>query len=208
MPERTPKQDPIHKGKANLRPQPQHLKRGGKLPRTSLTLPELEYCSWRAQGNSIIDSGRFSGMSNGLYALDRRPLIQKTINELQDSLKAAVLDTTVALGAARAAMTARIQEDLARFTHGEYITRMRRMKTHKFRGDDSIAKMMHTGLQAAGLIQSGTHVSAAAGAQAGATASANLTARRMYLPSWRKETIERLEANDERNESGVPPTAQ
>jgi hypothetical protein len=48
---------------------------------------------------------------------------------------------------------------------------------------------------------SSVSVNAKAGAQA--VAQNQLTAKRLYLPEWRKEAIRRVEADDERSQSGI-----
>jgi hypothetical protein len=180
-------------GRANLansrEKSKQHLKTGGK--EHDLTIPELEFCCWRAQGASIVDAARFAGVkTSAIYTLEHRPSIQAKIAELKKEFESDAIDRTK-----------RMREDLATFVHGEYRHRMRTARTHSFHGDNAIAKMLETGFKASGFIEAAKTVNQAnAGAAAGAHGGAQLFAKRLYLPDWRKETIEKLQ-HDERSTS-------
>jgi hypothetical protein len=167
----------------------QHLKTGGK--EHDLTIPELEFCSWRAQGVSIVDAARFAGVrSSAIYTLEHRPSIQGKIAKYRKDFEKDAVDRTK-----------RIREDLAVFVHGEYKHRLRTATTHSFHGDNAIAKMLETGFKASGFIEAAKTVNqASAGASAGAHGGTQLFAKRLYLPDWRKETIEKLQ-HDERSRS-------
>jgi hypothetical protein len=168
----------------------QHLQTGRK-PKTALTIPELEYCAWRAQGATIGDSARWAGIRLGnMHKLEHRDLTQATIKEFQEQFKIDVVERTARLG-----------EELAVFVHGEYRSRLRKMKTHHFRGDESIARLLETGFKACGSIQPAKNINQA-NAAAAATSSNQMYAKRLYLPDWRKEKIEQLQ-NDERRTSRV-----
>jgi len=168
----------------------QHLQTGRK-PKTALTIPQLEYCSWRAQGATMGDSARWAGIPLGnMHKLEHRDLAQETIKEFQQDFKVDVVERTARLG-----------EELALFVHGEFRSRLRKMKTHHFRGDESIARLLKTGFEACGSIQPAKTVNQA-NAAAAASSSTQIYAKRLYLPDWRKEKIAELQ-NDERRTSGV-----
>lgn len=172
-----------------------HLQTGRK-PKTALTIPELEYCSWRAQGATMGDSARWAGIPLGnMYKVEHRDLVQTTIKEIQEQFKCDVVERTRRLG-----------EELALFVHGEYRSRLRKMKTHHFRGDESIARLLKTGFEACGAIQPAKNINQA-NAAASASSSTQIYAKRLYLPDWRKEKIAELQQqdqnNDERRTSGV-----
>jgi hypothetical protein len=174
----------------------QHLQTGRK-PKTALTIRQLEYCAWRAQGAYMGDSARWAGIAPGnMYELEHRDLTQATIKEFQEQFKVDVVERTKRLG-----------EDLAVFVHGEYRSRLRKMKTHHFRGDESIARLLKTGFEACGAIQPAKNINQA-NAAAAASSSTQIYAKRLYLPDWRREKIEQLQ-NDERRTSGVkvPPAS-
>jgi hypothetical protein len=159
----------------------QHLVPGRK-PEKTLTIPELEYCGWRARGATIADSGRFAGIRPGnVYALEHRDLTQETIEHFKTKHKDSAIDRVDAL-----------REDLVLFVFGEFQRRLRTMKTHHFRGDDSVVRALDTGFKACGLIQP-AKITAQANAGARADVSNQLYAKRLYLPDWRRENIERVE---------------
>src|ERR1700746_3921815 len=69
-----------------------------------------------------------------------------------------------------------------------FIQRLVNMKTHPKVGDLPIAKMVETGYKRTGDTQS-----ARITAQATAGLTSQLYAKRLYLPDWRKEAIERIQ---------------
>jgi hypothetical protein len=84
----------IHpKSLANLRPNPQHLKpHGGKQARQYVTSPELDFLNYVLDGALKTDAARWAGLSKGinLTSLMRRPLIQKTLKELEEKRKSRI----------------------------------------------------------------------------------------------------------------------
>lgn len=168
----------------------QHLQTGRR-PKTALTIRELEYCAWRAQGAYMGDSARWAGIRPGsMHKLEHRDLTQKTIQEFQDKFKVDVVERTARLG-----------EELAVFVHGEYRSRLSKMQTHYFRGDESIARLLKTGFEACGAIKPARNINQA-NAAAAASSTNQIYAKRLYLPDWRKEKIAELQ-DDERRTSGV-----
>ena len=62
--------------------------------------------------------------------------------------------------------------DLIHLGHVKYLSRLRKMKTHHFRGDESIARLLRTGFEACGTIQAARTVNQAnAGPGAGASST-------------------------------------
>jgi hypothetical protein len=167
----------------------QHLKTGGT-KRDVLTIPELEYCAWRAQGASITDSGRWAGISDwNLYRLEHKDIVQAKIAEMKKEFEADVIS-----------QVQKRREKMHLFMDGELMHRVRTAQTHTYRGDDSIAKMLDIGQRAVGAIQPAKNINQA-NSQSNAQNTNQIYAKRLYLPDWRRETIEKLQ-NDERNSGG------
>lgn len=174
----------------NLRSHPEGLKRGGKKEQP-LTIAELEYCNFRAQGLSIADSGRYSDLPNTtIYTVELRQPIRDMIDKMKSEYVQAIIDRTK-----------RQTEELSTFVHGEFRHRMRTMVTHEVRGDADVVKALEVGFKAIGSIQPQQTINNAT-AGSSATASAGIFAKRLYLPDWRRETIEKLQ-NDEGRSSGA-----
>ena len=190
---------PHPKSLANLRPNPKYLKRGGKKPRASLTIPELEYCAWRAKGATIVDSARFARIPTpSIYALERRDLVLKTIEEFKAKIKASALDRTQ-----------QMRDELAVITVGEICLTLRTMKTHKYRGDEAKVRLLTSNLQAIGLIKP-ARIEAKATAGAVAVGS---TALQVYRSKWFLEKQQKMAAQLEaestalQNGSDAPTSA-
>jgi hypothetical protein len=167
-----------------------HLKRGGQKER-ELSIPQLDYCAWRAQGVAQFDAAEFAGIAKGnLYRLEQRQITQKTIEEFKEKYKSGAIDRVDDM-----------RQEFTAFVFGQYRLRLRRMKTHHFRGDESIQRMIETGFKAAGLIQSQKTINKQVNNDNRNTTN-QLYAKRLYLPEWRRETIEGLQ----KKEFPEPPT--
>ena len=83
------------------------------------------------------------------------------------------------------------------FLDEQFIQRLVTMKTHPKVGDLALVKMFETGYKRTGDIQP-----ARISAEANAGVTLQLYAKRLYLPEWRREVIEKLQ-HDERNTSEV-----
>jgi hypothetical protein len=83
-----------------------------------------------------------------------------------------------------------------------FFRRLVNMKTHPKVGDLPIVKMFETGYERTGDIQP-----ARISAEANAGITSQLYAKRLYLPEWRKEAIERIQST-EREESGTELTTE
>jgi len=175
----------------HLQPNPHNLLRGGKKPREILTPLEIDFCSFYAQTGRITLAGRYACIpQNQTTQIFKRPLIQKTIAEFAEKFKSQALERD-----------AQRLEERKEVTHREFVHRLQTMKTHKYRGDDAAAKMCEIGFKSTGEIQA-ARVTATAGAQAASIAQSGIYAKRLYLPDWRKEAIEKLQ-HDERRASGA-----
>jgi hypothetical protein len=78
-----------------------------------------------------------------------------------------------------------------------FIQRLVTMETHPKVGDLALVKMFETGYKRTGDIQP-----ARISAEAKAGVTTQIYAKRLYLPDWRREVIEKLQ-HDERNTSEV-----
>lgn len=186
MGEPVPKKKAVHPntlaaGRRNLRPNTQYLKRGGKKPREFVTQPQLDFLNYLLDGAAIRDAWRWSGMPSSeknAYEILKRPLLIKTRKELEEKRK----DQSVELAAKR-------REERDVMLHHELGHRLRTMKTHRYRGDEAVVKLIEVGFKSTGSIQA-TRVSATAGAQAAASAEAG--AVDIYKPLWLREAESQL----------------
>lgn len=145
-----PKQEPqnttdgVARKKANLHPNPHTLKRGGKKPRTILTIPELEFASWLAQGSSVADAARFAGIpfDSNTYTLARKPRIRAHMDKLIKEY-----------GRQAQERVSNLREKMGTFVVGEWQHRTRTAVTHLDRGDQDIRNMLRDGMEAALLVQ-------------------------------------------------------
>jgi hypothetical protein len=161
-----------------------HLRKGGKKER-ELSIPELEYCAWRAQGVAQVDAAEFAGIAKGnTYRLEQREITQQTIKEIKDEYRSGAIDRV-----------AQMREEFTGFVFGQYRLRLRKMRTHHFRGDESIQRMIETGFKAAGLIQPQKTINQQV-SNDNRTTTNQLYAKRLYLPDWRRETIEGLQKKE------------
>lgn len=159
----------------------QHLRRGGKQPR-ALTLPEIEYCAHRARGVSMADAARWAGIKpGGIHKLEHRDSTREAIERISKDYEKSTVERVD-----------RLRAELTEFIFAEFQSRLRRMKTHRFKGDDSVVRALSTGFKAIGVIEP-AKVTAQANAAAKAETNNQLYAKRLYLPDWRRETIDRLE---------------
>lgn len=124
-----------------------HLVTGGK-PKGTLTIPQLEYCAWRARGTTIADSARVAGIrKSSVYKLEHRDLVQQTIEEIKNEHKEAVV-----------ASVDEIRQTVRIASFAALIDAMQNWKTHAKRGDDARAKAIETGCKVSGLIKPAQHI--------------------------------------------------
>jgi hypothetical protein len=163
------------KERANLRPHPEHLKRGGGKSREFVTQPELDFLNYILDGATKKDAWVWAGFPshfNNCHELLQRPLIVKTLKELEEKRKDQSTDLTI-----------KRREEREILLHGEFAHRLRKMKTHKYRGDESLVKMFEVGFKSTGAIQP-VRVSNSANAVAVSES------KPLYVPIWRKMQME------------------
>ena len=114
------------------------------------------------------------------------PRIQPILREFEKRKQNEAWDTAKA----RIVLTREFLDEL-------FIQRLLNMKTHPQVGDLPIVKMFETGFKRTGDIQP-----ARISAEAKAGNTSQLYAKRLYLPEWRKEAIERIQ-RAEQQESGT-----
>jgi len=185
-----------NKSRANLKPHgtPQTLKRGGSKGRSRnfLTYREIDFCSYMAQLGVIRQAARYAEIpAASARSLLAHPLVKQTIEEFIKKYKDKVTERD-----------AERREERKELTHQEFMYRLPRLSTHPLRGDEAIVKLLEVGFKSTGEIQPAKHVTQAI---AGAQATNILCAKRLYLPDWRREVMEKLR-NAERSQSriGVP----
>jgi DegT/DnrJ/EryC1/StrS aminotransferase family len=161
-----------------------HLKRGGRKPRTILSIPELEFACWLAHGVSVADAARWASVTvANIYALARTPRVRAERDRLIKKYTEESEDRVMAM-----------REKLGTFVLGEYQHRTRTAVTHLDRGDQDVRNLLRDGMEAVGLVQpKGTpiNVSAQAGAVAGAPAA---TAFQVYESQWMIENKRKMSA--------------
>jgi len=189
MGEPSPKKSkPSAKSLANLRPNPQSLKRGGKKPQEFITQPELDFCNYLLDGATGKDAVIWAGFptktpSQLAYNLRHKPIVARTLEELQEQRKKESIERT-----------SQLREERRIFAHHHSLHLARKMKTHKYRGDADIVKHAENLLRSVGDIQPNT-VSAKAGAVAGALAAAPTATSipHLFVPAWKKAMTQVVE---------------
>ena len=171
------------KQKANLkRGKTKNLKKGGKRARP-LTFEEINFCSFMAQVGVIAQAAKYADVKKRT-ASDwmKKELVLKTITEFQEKYKAHVGDRDAE----------RLEERKA-LTHREWKHNVTHVKTHFYRGDEAVCKLLEMAMKANGDIQPAKSV-VQANAIAGAQVTNQIYAKRLYLPDWRREAIEKVQA--------------
>jgi hypothetical protein len=145
--------------------------------REFLNAIELQFCQFVAEGASRSDAARWAGapyarVVQWAYEQMKRPLVQKTIEELTAKLKETVLDGI-----------ARRKEERDKLIHNEFGYRLRHMKTHKYRGDEAIVKMIEVGFKSTGAIQPVRNVNTA-------NSVSIAESKPLYIPVWRRMQME------------------
>jgi phage terminase small subunit len=159
-----------------------NLNRRGKTTRTAVTAAEVDFCANFVLTGNVKQASLQAGYSAWWdYELLKMPRIQPILREFerrkQDEAWDAAKDRII--------LTRELLDEL-------FIQRIVNMKTHPKVGDLPIVKMFETGYKRTGDIQP-TRISAEA--KAGATSRlAQLYAKRLYLPDWRKEAIEKIQS--------------
>jgi phage terminase small subunit len=182
--------------RANLRPRPENLRPGGKKPREILSMQEEDFCAKLILTGSPSKAAALAGYHPSYgSALAKRPAIEKHIKEAKAEIRTKVIDANVA----SFVLT-------KQFLDVELAVRLTDAQTHEHRGDADIMKGFEIGYKAIGAIAPNS-VSVNAKASAEAIAQNQLTARRLDLPGWRREVIEKLQADKGRDQNGLPISA-
>lgn len=172
------------------------LKRGGRKPKEFITQPELDFCNYLLDGASKTDAARWAGFpdhaSQRAFELLRKPIVQKTLAELQEQRKKESVERT-----------AQLREERRVFAHHNSLYLARKMKTHKFRGDADIVKHAENLLKSVGEIQPNTVKNTAV---AGALAAApDPSVPHLFVPAWKKAITHVVEGDSPAQlESGEP----
>jgi hypothetical protein len=159
-------------------------KRAGPEPKVNakkrpiLTPVEIQFCQFKADGAGNADAARWAGVpenriSQWAYEQMHRPLVVKTIEEIVAKIKESVLEGAV-----------RRKEERERQTHQEYCHRLRKLRTHKYRGDEAIVKLIEIGFRSTGAIQP-VRVSTSVSATAAVQNQQGLVD--IYKPLWLRE---------------------
>lgn len=164
-----------------------NLNRRGKKSRTAVTAAEITFCAYFVLTGNVKQASLQAGYSAWWgYELLKMPRVQPILREFEKRKKDEAWET------------ANSQIVVSReFLDELFIERLVNMKTHSKVGDLAIVKMFETVYKRTGDIQP-----ARISAEAKAGNLIQLYAKRLYLPTWRQEAIEKLQ-NDERNTSGV-----
>jgi hypothetical protein len=142
-----------------------------------LTIPQIEFCAWRARGASLREATRWAGFPHKYDAhhLERQELVKEKIEEFRKQYEEAGVEHVEHLRAT-----------LREFGVGELIHRARTVKTHKIRGDDAIVRLIQIAVKAGGLLPEATKISVSAQAAAAAMAKP-ATAIEVYEAEWMAE---------------------
>ena len=171
-----------------------------KTAKKELSIQEIDFCSALAQHGNL---KRAAGDNGYNYKTGQRLKQRENIRE-----KIRELVKTYAEQTAERDLIRREQRKEA--THKVYLDRLFTLKTHHFRGDEALVKLIDIGFKSTGEIQA-TRITAQAGAASGSSANAasGLYAKRLYLPEWRREVIEKLQhADDNPSPAEVPAQAE
>ena len=171
------------KSRANLRLHgtPETLKRGGSKGRARdfLTFKEIDFCSYMAQLGVIRQAARYAEIPPATArSLLTRPLVLQTIAEFTKKYKETVTERD-----------AERSEERKELSHREWVYQLTRVKTHPLRGDEAVVKLIEIGFKSTGEIQPATYVTQVT---ANAQATSELHAKRLYLPDWRHDVIDKV----------------
>jgi hypothetical protein len=164
-----------------------NLNRRGRKTRTAVTAAEVDFCAYFVLSGNVKQASLQAGYSAWWgYELLKMPRVQRVLREFEKRKQDEAWDTAKD----RIVLTREFLDEL-------FLQRLVNMKTHPKVGDLPIVKMFETGYKRTGDIQP-----ARISAEARAGNISQLYAKRLYLPEWRKEAIERIKST-EREESGT-----
>ena len=169
-----------------------NLNRRGRKTRTAVTAAEVAFCAYFVLTGNAKQASLQAGYSAWWgYELLKMPRIQPVLRKFERRKQDEAWDTAKD----RIVLTREFLDEL-------FIQRIVSMRTHPKVGDLPIVKMFETGYKRTGDIQP---VRISAEAKTGGVSQ--LYAKRLYLPEWRKEAIERIQ-KAEREESGAELTTE
>jgi hypothetical protein len=155
-----------------------NLSRRGRSTRTAVTAGEFSFCAYFVLTGNVKQASLQAGYSAWWgYELLKMPRVQPILREFEKRKQDEAWET------------AKCQIVLTReFLDELFIQRLVNMKTHPKAGDLALVKMFETGYKRIGDIQP-----ARITAEAKASNTPQLYAKRLYLPEWRRKVIEKLQ---------------
>lgn len=180
------------KSLANLRPRkggvPPEEKVAAPHKRQLLSFEEMEFCAEFARTGRPYESGKHWHFgASAVRKMMKRENIMTFVKEAQDKYRSDLMQRSVER-----------TEQRREVLHAEFIHRI--AKANK-------PEWFRVGFQSVGEIDSGrfhfSQNSQVNNGNTGAPQPVNIYAKRLYLPEWRREVIEKLQANDERIASGI-----
>lgn len=171
-----------------------NLNRRGRKTRTAVTAAEVTFCACFVLTGNVKQASLLAGYSPWWgYELLKMPRVQPILREFEKRKKDEAWETTKD----QIVLTRELLDEL-------FIQRLVNMKTHPKVGDLPIVKMFETGYKRIGDIQP-TRITAEA--KAGVSPQPpQIYAKRLYLPEWRKQAIEKIQrAEQEEMQSKCPP---
>jgi len=158
--------------------QGQNLNRRGRRTRTVVSSAEIDFCAYFVLTGNVRQASLQAGYSAWWgYTLLRKPRLQPILREFEKRKKEEAWDTakgTIVL--------------TRQFLNELFMQRLVNMKTHPKVGDLPMVKMFETGYKRTGDIQP-----ARISTEIRAGDTHQLYAKRLYLPEWRREAIEKLQ---------------
>lgn len=177
---------------ANLRPRKGGVPPGEKVAapnkRELLSYEEMEVCAEFARTGRPYEAGRHWGISrSAVQKMLTRDTVMAQVREFQDTYKKDLVQRSMERA-----------EQRREVLHAEFIARL---------PEANSAEWFRVGFQSVGEIDSGrfhfSQNSQVNNGNTGAPQPVNIYAKRLYLPEWRREVIDKLQANDERIASGI-----
>jgi Terminase small subunit len=193
QPHKTAAESPSNLGSLSSSEPPKgqsNLSRRGRSTRTAVTAGEIAFCAYFVLTGNVKQASLQAGYSAWWgYELLKMPRVQPILREFETRKRDEAWETAKS----QIVLTRELLDEL-------FIERLVNMKTHPKVGDLAIVKMFETGYKRTGDIQAAR---VTAEAKAGvSTQTPQLYAKRLYLPEWRREAIEKIQ-KAEREASGI-----
>jgi len=152
-----------------------NLDRRGRKTRTAVTAAEIDFCAYFVLTGNVKQASLQAGYrARWGYELIKMPRVQPVLREFEKRKNDEACDTAKD----RIVLTRQLLDELF----------IQRLKTHPKVRDLQTVKMFEIGYKRTGDIQP-ARISAEANA-----GNTQLYAKRLYLPDWRKEVIERIQS--------------